>query len=81
MIIDWDVKEVKEQIDKIVWAATDPKMDGFTTWGAKQDLYKILWYAEDRLRECSTYEGEDKFVKKRKQRELIKTIKESHDTR
>jgi len=56
-------------------------MDGFTTWRAKQDLYKILWYAEDRLKDCSTYEGEDKFVKKRKQRELIRTIRESHDTR
>ena len=55
-------------------------MDGFTTWGAKQDLYKVLWYAEDKLRECSTYEGEDKFVKKRKQKQLVRMIKESHDT-
>ena len=55
-------------------------MDGFNTWGAKQDLYKVLWYAEDKLRECSTYEGEDKFVKKRKQKQLVRMIKESHDT-
>ena len=80
MIIDWSIKKVKNQIDKIVLAATDPKMDGFNTWGAKQDLYKILWYAEDKLRECSTYEGEDKFVKKRKQKQLVRMIKESHDT-
>ena len=81
MIIDWDIKEIKEEIDKIVFAATDPKMDGFTTWGAKQDLYKVLWYAEDQLEKLSTYEGEDKFVKKRKQKILIKMIKESHDNR
>tara|TARA_B100000900_G_scaffold342050_1_gene305342 strand:- start:1172 stop:1417 length:246 start_codon:yes stop_codon:yes gene_type:complete len=81
MIIDWDIKEIKEEIDKIVWAATDPKMDGFTTWGAKQDLYKILWYAEDQLEKLSTYEGEDKFVKKRKQKRLVKLIKDSHDNR
>ena len=79
MIIDWDIKEIKEEIDKIVWAANDPKMDGFTTWGAKQDLYKVLWYAEDQLEKLSTYEGEDKFVKKRKQKQLVRMIKESDD--
>ena len=44
MVIDWNIKKVKEQIDKIVFAATDPKMDGYTTWGAKKDLYKIHSY-------------------------------------
>ena len=62
MIIDWDIKKIKEEIDKMVGAATEPRMDGYTTWGAKQDLYKVLWYAEDKLRECSTYEGENILV-------------------
>ena len=79
MVIDWNIKKVKEQIDKIVFAATDPKMDGYTTWGAKKDLYKILWYAEDKLKECSTYHDEDKFVKKRKQKKLVELIQNSDD--
>ena len=66
MIIDWSIKKVKTQIDKIVIAATDPKMDGWSTWGAKKDLYKILWYAEDSLKKLSKYTDEEKFVKKRK---------------
>ena len=80
MIIDWSVRKVKNEIDKIVEAANDPKMDGFNTWGAKQDLYKILWYAEDQLDKCSTYADEDKFTKKRTQKRSIKMIKESDDT-
>ena len=36
MIIDWSIRKVKNEIDKIVDAANDPKMDGFNTWGAKQ---------------------------------------------
>ena len=79
MIIDWSIKKVKNQIDKIVLAATDPKMDGFNTWGAKQDLYKILWYAEDKLKECSTSVDEEEFVKKRKQKKLIEMIRESDE--
>ena len=54
-------------------------MDGYTTWGAKKDLYKILWYAEDKLKECSTYHDEDKFVKKRKQKKLVELIQNSDD--
>ena len=79
MIIDWNLKKVKEQIDKIVLAATDPKMDGYTTWGAKKDLYAILWYAQDKLKECSNYADEDKFVKKREQDKLIELIRESDE--
>ena len=79
MIIDWSIKKVKNQIDKIVLAATDPKMDGFNTWGAKQDLNKILWYSEDKLKECRTYEDEEEFVKKRKQKKLIEMIRESDE--
>ena len=79
MIIDWNIKKVKDQIDRIVYAATDPKMDGYTTWGAKKDLYKILWYAEDKLTECSTDTDEEKFVKKRKQKKLVELIRDSDD--
>jgi len=77
MIIDWSIKKVKTQIDKIVIAATDPKMDGWSTWGAKKDLYKILWYAEDSLKKLSTYADEEKFVKKRKHDKLVELIRES----
>ena len=42
MIIDWDIKKIKRQINKIVIAATDPKMDGFNTWGCKKDCIKYF---------------------------------------
>ena len=74
MIIDWDLKKVKSQVDKIVFAATDPKMDGFNTWGCKQDLYEILWYVEDSLDKCSSYVDEDEFVKRREQKKLLKAL-------
>jgi hypothetical protein len=74
MIIDWDLKKVKSQVDKIVFAATDPKMDGFNTWGCKKDLYEILWYVEDSLDKCSSYVDEDEFVKRREQKKLLKAL-------
>ena len=43
MIIDWSLEKVKEEVDKITFAESDPRMDGFTTWGCKKDLYEILF--------------------------------------
>jgi hypothetical protein len=75
MIKDWNIPKIVEEIRKISWAATDPRMDGFVTWGCKQDLYQLKWLIEQELDKCSTYGGlEDEYVKKHEQKELLKTL-------
>jgi len=68
MIIDWQVGDIVNEINKISRAANDPYMDGFNTWGAKQDLYQILWHVESQLKKCSSYAGEDDYVKEHEKR-------------
>lgn len=63
MIIDWSKSDIKQEISRITWAATDPRMDGFVTWGCKQDLYELLWFVQEQLDKCGTYAGEEQFVK------------------
>tara|TARA_B100001971_G_C18262682_1_gene588477 strand:+ start:356 stop:595 length:240 start_codon:yes stop_codon:yes gene_type:complete len=63
MIIDWSIKTIKEEIDKIKYADGDKMMDCFTTWGCKKDLYEIFWYVEKRLDECGSFEGEEEFIR------------------
>lgn len=75
MIIDWNLREVKEHIDKIAFAERDARMDGFVTWKCKQELYEILWYVEDKLEECSNYSGEEDFVKAREFRKMWAILK------
>jgi hypothetical protein len=74
MIKDWSLQEVKNNIDKITYGANDARMDGFVTWGCKQELYQILWYCEDALEKCSTYADEDDYVKRRDQEKMLKTL-------
>jgi hypothetical protein len=62
MIIDWSLEKVKEEVDKINFAESDTRMDGFTTWGCKKDLYEILWYVEEALDKCGTYSNEEDFI-------------------
>jgi hypothetical protein len=63
MIIDWSKSDIKQEISKITWAATEPRMDGFVRWGRKQDLYELLWFVQEQLDMCGTYVGEEEFVK------------------
>jgi hypothetical protein len=74
MIQDWNKADICNEIRKITFAAKDPRMDGFVTWGCKQDLYEILWFVEDELAKCSVYTDEDEYVKKREQHILLKTL-------
>ena len=64
MIKDWDRKKIEQDIWKIKYACTDPRMDGFTTWGCKQDLIKLKYFIEDMLAECPTYSTEQEFIDK-----------------
>lgn len=74
MIKDWNKTDICSAIQKITFAATDPRQDGFVGWGCKQDLYEILWFVEDELAKCSTYVDEDEYVKRREQNQLLKVL-------
>ena len=63
MMIDWNVEDIKREINKIAWAECDNYSDGWSTWKCKQDLYDILWYVEEKLSKCSTYADEEEYVK------------------
>ena len=65
VIVNWSVEDIKTEIEKIAYNESDPRMDGFVTWGCKKELYEILWYVQDKLSKCSTYAGEEEFVKNR----------------
>lgn len=60
----------------IAYHEDDPYMDGFVTWGCKRDLYEILWYVEDKLDKCSTYAGEEDFIKERNIDKMWKVLKD-----
>ena len=74
MIRDWNKSDICNDIRKITYAANDARMDGFVTWGCKQDLYQLLWHVEDTLDKCSTYAGEDIFVRDHEKEKTFKAL-------
>ena len=78
MIKDWNRKEIEQEIWKIKWAATDPRMDGFTTWGCKQDLILLKYFIDEMLSDCSTYVGEQEFIDKIEAEKTFNLLKKKH---
>ena len=75
MIKDWNIPQILLEIDKIFLAENDPYMDGFVTWGCKQDLYRILWHVERRLDMCGNYADiEEDFISKHREQEIYKKL-------
>ena len=74
MIINWSVEDIKTEIEKIAYNESDPRMDGFVTWGCKKDLYELLWYIEDALEKCSDYVTEKEHLKSRDKELMLKAL-------
>ena len=74
MIIDWSMQTIIEEVSKISYAEKDTRATGFETWGCKQDLYQIKWLVEHKLEQCSTYAGEQEYVRKHDIKQTFKAL-------
>jgi hypothetical protein len=62
LIRNWNAGEIISEIQKIYFATTDPRMDGYTTWGCKQDLYRVQFALDRMLKNCPTYAPEEQWL-------------------
>ena len=75
MIRDWNLQDICRTVGKITWAATDPRMDGFNTWGCKRELYELLFFVQQELDKCSTYgDTEEEYLKKHDRDLILKAL-------
>lgn len=66
MIRNWNAGEIISEIQKIYFATTDPRMDGYTTWACKQDLYRVQFALERMLKNCPTYSLENEWLEEQR---------------
>ena len=76
MIKDWDINKIYGEISKIAYAENDSRSTGFITWGCKQDLYQLKWFIEQKLSKCSTYAGEEEYLKEHEKKETWRILNE-----
>ena len=75
MIKNWNTNEVRNELNKIYWACTDPRMDGFVTWGCKQDLYRVKFMIDDMLSKCPTYSVEEEWLREQEAEKIVQILK------
>ena len=69
------VSEIISEIRMIGYNCRDLRLDGWTTFGYKQDLYLIQEAIEEELKKCSTFIGEDEWLQEREKKRIIKILK------
>lgn len=77
MIKNWNVENIIRQINSAYYHCTDSRLDGFSTWNTKQDLYKIKWILDDVLRKCPTFSPEEEWVREHEKNRVVKILKEN----
>jgi hypothetical protein len=74
MIKRWSVEEITNQLRSCGHAMNDPYMDGFVTWGCKQDLYRIKFILDEILESGPTYSVESEWLEERAKEKTWKII-------
>jgi hypothetical protein len=61
----WDVDDIATQLHRMALEANDPRNDGWTARGCKQELYQLKCLIEDIYQKLPTFVGEEEWEKER----------------
>ena len=75
MIINWNVNDVISQCQRMYFNASDPHLTGWEQWPCKQDLYRVKFAVDEMLSKCSTYVGEEQWLREQEQEKMWKILK------
>jgi hypothetical protein len=74
----YNITDAAREINAAAYDASNPRNDGFTAWGAKQDLYRLKWILEDALRRCPTFSPEKEWLREQEKKKVIKYLKDEN---
>lgn len=75
MIIDWNVKNVIGECQKMYRGANDPYMTGYVNWPCKQDLYRVKFAVDEMLKKTSGFAGEEEWLREQEAECIVNILK------
>lgn len=72
----YDTMIAIKEIRAAALECSNPRNDGFVSWGIKQDLYQVKWMLDDLLRNCPTFSPEAEWLKEQEQKKIIRILKD-----
>ena len=76
MIRNWNAGDIISDLQKIYSATTDPRMDGFTTWACKQDLYRVKFAVDEMLVKTSKFSGEEEWLEELEKEKVVRILRD-----
>jgi hypothetical protein len=67
----YNITNAAREINAAAYDACNANNDGFISWGAKQDLYRLKWVLEDALRRCPNFALEDEWLREQEKKQVI----------
>jgi hypothetical protein len=71
----YSVTKAAQEINAAAYDASDSNMDGYTCWGAKQDLYRLKWLLDEALSRCPKFSVEEEWLKEQEQQQLLNLLR------
>lgn len=65
-----------QEVNSASSLCNDPRIDGFVSWGVKQDLYRIKWSVEQALRSCPKFAPEEEWLREQEKLEVLRILKD-----
>jgi len=75
LIIDWDVKNVIWECQKMYQGANNPYVTGYVNWPCKQDLYRVKFAIDEMLKNTSGFAGEAEWLEQLEKEQMWKALK------
>lgn len=69
------VSEIISEIRMIGYDCRDPRLDGWTTFGYKKDLYLIKEAVDKAINDAPVFVGEKEWLQEQEKKRIIKILK------
>ena len=69
-------QDILLDLQRLYFAASDPRADGFTAWEYKKDLYETKFVLEDMLHRCPTYAPEPAWLREQEAEKIVRILKQ-----
>jgi hypothetical protein len=77
MKLSRDINAIAQTIRYMQNEMNDLRVDSWTTWGIKQDLYQLKWLIDEALESAAHYTPEDQWIKEQQQQRIIQKLKKT----
>lgn len=72
---DSNLNDALSFVESTYWNITDPRMDGFSTWGLKQQLYQLQFKLQEAIDNSPKYHGEEEWLAEQRTQQAFNLLK------